>query len=69
MAAKLSQNYYPEILYKLYIVNTPVVFRALWAIIKTFIDKKTREKIAIFKSNKFKYFKEEIGKNLDFLTK
>jgi hypothetical protein len=39
------QEYNPERLHKLYLVNTPFVFRAIWAIIKPFVDPHTVEKI------------------------
>lgn len=41
----ILQNYYPERLGALYMINTPWYFRALATIVWPFIDKRTREKI------------------------
>jgi Tfp pilus assembly major pilin PilA len=47
IAAKIGQNYYPEVLAKMYIVNAPMMFSGVWSIVKNFIDKKTADKINI----------------------
>lgn len=47
----LSQNYYPEMLEKLIIINAPMVFKGVWNIVKYWIDKKTRSKIEIHWGN------------------
>jgi hypothetical protein len=44
----VDQNYYPERLYRLYIINSPWYFPALYGMFKPFIDQRTREKINIF---------------------
>lgn len=44
---KVSQDYYPEMLGHLFIVNAPFVFKAIWALIKGFIDEKTKKKTSI----------------------
>lgn len=41
----LVQNYYPERLHKMYGINMNWLFKLLWAILKPFVDKKTKEKI------------------------
>ena len=61
VAAKLSQNYYPEILYKLYLLNVPLIFKVIWAVVKLYLDKKTRGKVNMFKKYKIKYLLDEIG--------
>ena len=43
----ILQNYYPEMLFKMYILNANWLFKALWIILKPFIDKKTRNKIVM----------------------
>ena len=43
--SKISQDYYPEQLGQLMIVNAPYLFSTVWAIIKGWLDEKTREKI------------------------
>ncbi|CAK4088470.1 unnamed protein product [Aphanomyces euteiches] len=46
----LGQIYYPESLFRMYLVNAPFVFWGSWKIISSFIDPETKEKIQIFKS-------------------
>jgi hypothetical protein len=58
---KLSQDNYPEILGKMFIINAPFVFHATWNIIKHLIDEKTRHKIAILGSN----YKSELLEIID----
>lgn len=52
ITTEIAQNYYPEILGQMIIVNSPFSFKAVWAIIKSFIDEKTRRKISI-EGNKY----------------
>ena len=47
IAISIGSDNYPEIMYKTYIVNAPFLFKGAWAIIKPFIDEKTRKKISI----------------------
>jgi len=54
-ASKIGQDYYPEILGQMFIVNAPMLFTGVWAAIKPWIDEKTRNKIKILGS---KYEKE-----------
>ena len=42
---KTAQNHYPERLSKIFIVNSPWLFRGVWAIISPFIDATTAAKI------------------------
>ncbi|OQR90598.1 hypothetical protein THRCLA_09263 [Thraustotheca clavata] len=46
----LGQIYYPESLFRMYLVNAPFVFWGTWKIISNFIDPETKEKIQIFKN-------------------
>ena len=41
-ATKTSQDYYPEGMGKMYIVNAPWIFRAVYAVAKGWLDEKTR---------------------------
>lgn len=43
----LSQNFFPEMLEKLIIINAPIVFKGVWNVVKYWVDKKTRKKIEI----------------------
>jgi hypothetical protein len=47
IASKIGQDYYPEIMGQMYIVNAPMLFTGIWAIVKSFLDEKTRKKITI----------------------
>lgn len=44
-ASKISQDNYPEQLGQMLIVNAPMTFTTVWAVIKPWLDEKTREKI------------------------
>lgn len=41
----VNQNYYPEILGQMYIINTGFAFKAAWTVVKAFLDEKTRKKM------------------------
>ena len=47
LASKVGSDYYPEIMGQTFIVNAPMLFSGVWAIVKGFIDEKTRKKITI----------------------
>jgi hypothetical protein len=55
MATQVAQDYYPECQGKMFIINTGMTFSALWAIVKLWLDEKTRKKITVLGS---KYMKE-----------
>lgn len=61
IASKIAQDYYPEMLGKLYIVNSGWMFRGIWAVVKTWIDKKTQNKITIISGSG----KKELLKQID----
>ncbi|XP_024396611.1 phosphatidylinositol/phosphatidylcholine transfer protein SFH1 [Physcomitrium patens] len=44
---KVDQDYYPECLGKMFIVNAPTAFKAMWAVIKPWLDKRTQKKIEL----------------------
>lgn len=45
IASSVGQDYYPEMLGTMMLLNTSFLFNAVWAIAKAFIDEKTRKKI------------------------
>ena len=47
LATQVGSDYYPEIMGNLFVVNAPMVFSGIWAIVKGFMDEKTRKKIKI----------------------
>lgn len=51
MGAKIAQDYYPETMGAAYVVNAPKLFSLLWAIVKGFLDERTRSKVRIIGSN------------------
>ena len=50
-AAKFAQDYYPEFLGKMIVVNAPWIFAGVYKLIKGMIDEKTRNKIVILGSD------------------
>lgn len=47
-ASSIGQDRYPECMGKFYIINAPWLFGSVWAVIRTFLDKVTQDKIQIF---------------------
>ena len=47
----MAQNNYPEILGNMFIINAPMLFTGIWAMVKMWIDDKTKEKIKIIGSS------------------
>lgn len=50
-ASALSQNYYPERLGHLYLINTPWGFSTVWSVVKGWLDPVTVKKIHVLGSN------------------
>eukprot|EP00245_Coleochaete_scutata_P009293 TRINITY_DN3016_c0_g2_i1.p1 TRINITY_DN3016_c0_g2~~TRINITY_DN3016_c0_g2_i1.p1 ORF type:complete len:280 (-),score=60.65 TRINITY_DN3016_c0_g2_i1:127-966(-) len=48
--SKVDQDYYPEHLGNMLIVNAPTAFKAIWSIVKPWLDKNTRKKIEVIGS-------------------
>jgi hypothetical protein len=51
LASTVASDNYPEISGKMFVVNTPMLFKGVWSIVKGFIDEKTRKKITILRSS------------------
>lgn len=47
----IAQNYYPEMLGKMYIINAPMLFTAVWNLVKPMLDEVTVKKISILGSS------------------
>jgi len=58
--SQIDQDYYPQMLGKMYFVNSPWIFMGMWAIAKNFVDKVTRNKICILGTD-LRPMVEEIG--------
>lgn len=48
MNSNMTQNYFPETLGKMYVINASNIFSAIWGITKNFIDDKTKKKIHVY---------------------
>lgn len=55
------QDYYPELLGKLIVVNASFLIKSAWTIVKPWLDKKTRKKIELYGDVPL----QEIGKYVD----
>jgi hypothetical protein len=47
LASGIAQDYYPEILGKMFIINSPTLFSIAWKVIRPWIDERTQKKITI----------------------
>lgn len=67
--AKAAQDNYPELLGTTIVTNAPFILNAAWAVMKTFLDKKTRKKIQILGSDYQKKLYEIVNRDAqpDFL--
>lgn len=45
--SEINQNYYPETMGKMLIINAPTVFTAVWSVVKGWLDPRTVSKIEI----------------------
>ncbi|KAG2489044.1 hypothetical protein HYH03_012481 [Edaphochlamys debaryana] len=45
--AAIDQDYYCELLGQMFIINTPAIFRLVWAIVNPLLEERTRRKIVI----------------------
>ncbi|RKO94996.1 cellular retinaldehyde-binding/triple function, partial [Caulochytrium protostelioides] len=59
--SSIGQNYYPEMMGKMFIINVPMLFTAVWAVVKQFLDEVTVSKISILGSG----YKSELLKLID----
>lgn len=61
--SSIGQDYYPELLGKMFIINAPMLFTATWVVIKQMLDERTVKKISIigssYKSQLLEYIDEE----------
>lgn len=60
-ASAISQNYYPERLGKLYLINAPWGFSTVWSVVKGWLDPVTVKKINILGTG----YKAELLKQID----
>lgn len=55
---RILESNYPEIVCRMIVVKAPKVFPVFYNLIKTFMDKRTRDKVAVLGSN----WQEELQK-------
>jgi len=48
---QISQDYYPEMMGKLAVINAPSTFTTIWSVVKAWLAKETAEKVEILGSN------------------
>ena len=48
---QIGNDHYPETSYKIYLINTPLLFSFIWKIIKVWLEEDTKQKITIFRDN------------------
>jgi hypothetical protein len=49
--SSVAQDYYPETLGKMFIINAPFLFKGIWQIVKPMLDENTVSKISVLGSN------------------
>ncbi|GIL58471.1 hypothetical protein Vafri_13601 [Volvox africanus] len=49
--SKIDQDYYPEHLGTMFVINTPLIFRGIWAAVQPLLQERTRKKIVILGSD------------------
>jgi CRAL/TRIO domain len=59
-ASALSQNYYPERLGRLYLINAPWGFASVFSVVKSFLDPVTVQKIHVLGANYQKELLEQV---------
>ncbi len=62
IAIGMGQNYYPEIMHEMFIINCPMIFSMAYSMFRPFINEKTRNKIHVRKGN-FEDMFEKIDKS------
>ncbi|KAF9581492.1 cytosolic factor, phosphatidylinositol/phosphatidylcholine transfer protein [Lunasporangiospora selenospora] len=56
----IAQNYYPEMMGKMYVINAPMMFTSVWGMVKPLLDEVTVKKIVILGSDYKKTLLEDI---------
>ena len=61
MGSKMVQEYYPEIVHKSYIINTPMLFSGFFAVVKPILSSRTQEALSLPGGK----FKKELAEAID----
>lgn len=59
--SSIAQNYYPETMGRMFIINAPTLFTAIWAIVRQMLDEATVAKISVLGSGYKKELLEVIA--------
>lgn len=51
ISTNITQDYYPELMNKMYIINAGYFFQGVWLVIKPWLDPVTQKKIHIIKGS------------------
>ena len=54
-ASKMAQDYYPELVARSFVINTPMLFSGFFSVIKPLLNSRTQQNLAVIGSN---YIKE-----------
>lgn len=60
ISSRITQDYYPEMMHRMYIVNAGMMFKAVWAMIKPWLDSVTQSKIVIISGDGKKELLQDI---------
>lgn len=63
-SVKVLQHHYPETLHSLFVVDAPWFFRALWYIVKPFIDPVTKKKVQFISRNESHLILKEVSDDM-----
>lgn len=63
----IAQNYYPEMMGRMYVINAPMMFTSVWGMVKPLLDEVTVKKITILGGNYQNSLLEDI--DADYLPK
>lgn len=58
--AQIDQDYYPESLGVMFIINTPFIFKTVWAFVNPMLEERTRKKIHVLGTDYINHLKEVI---------
>lgn len=61
ISSGITQDYYPELMHKMFIINSGFFFKGVWSVIKLWLDPVTQKKIVIISGSGKKELLEQVG--------
>ena len=58
--SSISQDFYPEMMGKLFVINAPMLFSGIFAIVKNWLDERTKRKITVCRGDYLKILRQFI---------